>query len=40
MITPDPTAFVDEVVLILDLEFPVPLEQTTWGRIKQLYSEQ
>jgi hypothetical protein len=39
MNTPDPTALVDEVVLILDLDFRVPLEQTTWGRIKKLFSE-
>jgi hypothetical protein len=32
-----PTANVEEAVLIVDAEFPVGLEATSWGRIKALY---
>ena len=39
MITPYPDAIVDEVILILDVDFRVPVESSTWGSIKALYSE-
>ena len=32
-----PTVTVTEAVLILDAEFPVAIESSTWGRIKALY---
>jgi hypothetical protein len=32
-----PRATVVEAVLIVDAEFPVPVEATSWGRIKALY---
>jgi hypothetical protein len=36
-VTEPPTANVTEAVLIVDAEFPVPVEGTNWGRIKALY---
>jgi hypothetical protein len=33
-------AFVEQAVLVLDAEFPVPVDESTWGRIKALYQEQ
>ena len=35
--TPPPTGTVAEAVLIIDAEFPVPVRQSTWGRIKALF---
>ena len=32
-----PTATVTEAVLIVDAEFAVPVDETTWGRVKALY---
>lgn len=32
-----PTAEVTEAVLIIDAEFPVPVESSTWGRVKALF---
>ena len=32
-----PTAIVSEAVLIIDAEFPVPTEKSTWGRIKAIF---
>ena len=32
-----PTAVVEEAVLIVDAEYAVPVEATSWGRIKALY---
>ena len=34
---PPPTAIVSEAVLVIDGEFAVPSEDSTWGRIKALY---
>ena len=36
---PPPTATVTEAVLIIDAEFPIPVEPSTWGRIKALYRD-
>jgi hypothetical protein len=30
-------AFVEQAVLIIDAEFPIPIEQSTWGRVKALF---
>jgi hypothetical protein len=35
-----PNVIITEVHLIIDGEFPVPTENTTWGRIKEIYKEQ
>jgi len=32
-----PSAIVEEAVLIIDAEFPVAIETSTWGAIKALY---
>lgn len=32
-----PSAVLDEAVLIIDADFPVPVATSTWGRIKALY---
>jgi hypothetical protein len=32
-----PSASVEQAVLIIDADFPVPVENTTWGRIKEIY---
>lgn len=32
-----PTAIVTEAVLIIDTESPVPVESSTWGRVKALF---
>jgi hypothetical protein len=34
---PYPTGTVEEAVLIVDAEFPVPVAETSWGRIKALF---
>jgi len=36
-VSAEPTATVTEAVLIVDAEFPVPVDATSWGRIKALY---
>jgi hypothetical protein len=36
-VSASPTLTVTEAVLIVDAEFPVPVEATTWGRIKALF---
>jgi hypothetical protein len=36
IVTP-PSATVTEAVLLIDADFPVPADQSTWGRIKALY---
>jgi hypothetical protein len=38
-ISAPPEATVNEAVLVLDAEFPVPTDATTWGRIKGLYEQ-
>ena len=38
-LSPPPTATVAEAALIVDAEFSVPIEATSWGRIKALYEE-
>jgi hypothetical protein len=36
-VSPPPTVTVTEAVLIVDAEFPIRTEASTWGRIKALY---
>ncbi len=36
-VSASPTLTVTEAVLTIDAEFPVPVEPTSWGRIKALY---
>lgn len=33
------TAYVSGAVLVIDGDFPIPVEPTTWGRIKSLFGE-
>ena len=33
----EPTVWIQEAVFILDADFPVPAEASTWGRIKALF---
>lgn len=35
----EPSAVIDEAVLVIDVDFPLPVEAGTWGRIKSLYSD-
>ncbi len=32
-------AFVEQAYLVLDAEFPVPVDESTWGRIKALFDD-
>ena len=32
-------AFVEQAFLVLDAEFPVPVDESTWGRIKALFHD-
>jgi hypothetical protein len=34
---PSPSATVTEAVLVIDADFPVAVDESTWGRIKALY---
>jgi hypothetical protein len=34
-----PTAIVTEAVLVIDAEFPIAVQPSTWGRIKALYRD-
>lgn len=36
-VTPAPEGVVEEAVLIVDADFPIPVENNTWGHIKALY---
>jgi hypothetical protein len=36
-ITPPPTGTVSRALILLDVSAPVPVEESTWGRIKALY---
>jgi hypothetical protein len=38
-ITPPPEVIIEEAVLIVDADFPVPAEGTTWGALKALYED-
>jgi hypothetical protein len=37
--SPSPTLTVTEAVLIIDGDFPIATETSTWGRIKALYRD-
>jgi hypothetical protein len=36
-VTSSPTTNITEAVLLLDAEFPIAVEPSTWGRVKALY---
>jgi hypothetical protein len=37
LVTTSPSAVITEAVFIIDAEFPIAAEPTTWGRVKALY---
>jgi hypothetical protein len=36
-LTPPPSAVINEATLLIDGDFPIPVEQSTWGRVKAVF---